>query len=130
MLKTFDWIRKNGNWEDLKHSVCIALNCNTIDQRVTALLHNVFSYSNIGLEELRQKLDLNDIVLSAMQCLYRDKNEDNEAWIQRIAENPIAKKVKMEELKDSLYSLDNNTQNEVNDNWKILRLLSEVNYSA
>ena len=78
-----------------------------------------------GLEELRLKLNLNNIVLSALQCLYRDKNEDKVAWIQHIAENPIAKKVKIEELKDSLYNLDNNTQSEVNDNWKILRLLCQ-----
>ena len=50
VLKTFNWIKENGDWENFKHSVCIALNCNTTDERVTALLHNVFSYSSIGLE--------------------------------------------------------------------------------
>lgn len=130
VLKAFDWVRENGDFENLKHCVCIALNCNTMEQRVAALLHNVSSYSNSGLEELKCKLDFNDTVLSALQCLSRNENEDDIAWVQRIAENPVAKKVKTEELRDSLYNFENKTQSEVNDNRKILRLLSGINYCA
>ena len=130
VLKAFDWVRENGDFENLKHCVCIALNCNTMEQRVAALLHNVSDYSNLGLEELKCKLDFNDTVLSALQCLSRDENEDVTAWVQRIAENPAAKKVKTEELRDSLYNVENKTQSEVNDNRKILRLLSGINYCA
>lgn len=130
VLKAFDWVRENGDFENLKHCVCIALNCNTVEQRVTALLHNVFSYSNLGLEELKCKLGFNDAVLSALQCFSRNANEDDAAWVQRIAENPVAKKVKTEELRDSLYNFENKTQSEVNDNRKILRLLSGINYCA
>lgn len=130
VLKAFDWVRENGDFENLKHCVCIALNCNTMEQRVAALLHNVSSYSNSGLEELKCKLDFNDTVLSALQCLSRNENEDDMAWVQRIAENPVAKKVKTEELRDSLYNFENKTQSEVNDNRKILRLLSGINYCA
>ena len=101
-----------------------------MEQRVAALLHNVSSYSNSGLEELKCKLDFNDTVLSALQCLSRNENEDDMAWVQRIAENPVAKKVKTEELRDSLYNFENKTQSEVNDNRKILRLLSGINYCA
>lgn len=130
VLKAFDWVRENGDFENLKHCVCIALNCNTMEQRVAALLHNVSSYSNSGLEELKCKLDFNDTVLSALQCLSRNENEDDMAWVQCIAENPVAKKVKTEELRDSLYNFENKTQSEVNDNRKILRLLSGINYCA
>lgn len=130
VLKAFDWVRENGDFENLKHCVCIALNCNTMEQRVAALLHNVSSYSNSGLEELKCKLDFNDTVLSALQCLSRNENEDDMAWVQRIAENPVAKKLKTEELRDSLYNFENKTQSEVNDNRKILRLLSGINYCA
>ena len=119
VLEAFDWIRENGDLDNLKHSVCVALNCDTVEQRVAALLCcNVSCCSDLRLEELRRELDLNEAVLSALRCLCRSKNESEAAWIQRIAANPIARKVKIEELKDSRYSgwRDDNE-------WKMLRLL-------
>ena len=79
----------------------MALRCQTEDEKIVALLHDVVEDTLITLEELKAQ-SFSDDVLAALKCLTKIKGEDYQAFIQRVATNPLAVKVKIQDLKDNM----------------------------
>lgn len=69
--------------------------------RAVALLHDVLEDSNITAANL-ETAGFPTAVVSAVVCLTRGDNETYEAFIDRIALNPIARQVKMADIEDNL----------------------------
>ena len=114
-------------WSDTKYKISesvlnIALNCDTQDERTVALLYHI-EYSDTELRELQNELDFNDAVMAALQCFQCNENKDDAVMLQRITENPIARKVKIEELRDNIYNLDYTAVEQIEEDKKILRML-------
>ena len=83
------------------HPMRVVLHCQTEDEKIVALLHDVVEDTPITLEELKTQ-GFSDDVLAALKCLTKIKGEDYQTFIQRVATNPFAVKVKIQDLKDNM----------------------------
>ena len=66
-----------------------------------ALLHDVVEDTSVTFEELKDE-GFSDEVLTALKCLTRTEDEEYETFIRRVATNPLAIKVKIQDLKDNM----------------------------
>ena len=83
------------------HPMRVALRCQTEDEKTVALLHDIAEDTPITLEELKVQ-GFRDDVLAALKCLTKIKGEDYQTFIQRVATNSLAIKVKIQDLKDNM----------------------------
>ena len=70
-------------------------------ERMTAVLHDVVEDSDWTLERLRE-LGYPEEVLGALECLTKREGETYEAFIERVAPNPLARRVKLADLEDNM----------------------------
>lgn len=66
-----------------------------------ALLHDVLEDTAVSLEEL-EELGYRKEILEAVQALTKKEEETYEEFILRAGKNPLAKKVKIADLKDNM----------------------------
>lgn len=71
------------------------------EERLLAALHDVLERSTITVDELREK-GFPESVLTALVHISRDPQEDYEAYIDRVARNPLAVRVKVIDLADKM----------------------------
>jgi (p)ppGpp synthase/HD superfamily hydrolase len=70
------------------------------EARMAAVLHDVVEDTAVTLEELRGE-GFPEAVLEAVEALTKRDSEDYEAFIRRVAPNPIAREVKLADLRDN-----------------------------
>jgi (p)ppGpp synthase/HD superfamily hydrolase len=74
----------------------------TTDQEMAvALLHDVVEDTPCSLEDLRNE-GIPQEVVDAIDCLTKRKGEDSEKSIDRVAANPLARRVKIADLEDNM----------------------------
>lgn len=83
------------------HPLRLMLKFNSEEEMIVAMLHDVVEDSGISLEQLRRQGFAQPIV-AAVDCLTRRKGESYEDFIARIKVNNLARKVKIEDIKDNL----------------------------
>lgn len=83
------------------HPMRVALNCSTEEEKIVALLHDVVEDTPITLEELKAE-GFSDGILAALKSLTKTKGEDYRNFIQRVVINPLAARVKIQDLKDNM----------------------------
>ena len=83
------------------HLVRVALHCQTEDEKIVALLHDVVEDTSITFEDLKME-GLDDRLLEALKCLTKEAGEDYKAFIERVSTNRLATKVKIQDLKDNM----------------------------
>ena len=73
------------------------------DERYAAMLHDVIEDCGVRLEELRFE-GFNETVIGAVDALTKRPDEKNDYMkaIRRVAQNPIARRVKIGDLTDNL----------------------------
>jgi (p)ppGpp synthase/HD superfamily hydrolase len=71
------------------------------NEMIVAVLHDVIEDSRITLDDLR-KYGLQDQIVEAIDCLSRRQRESYEDFIVRISTNELARRVKIEDIKDNL----------------------------
>ena len=71
------------------------------EERVLAALHDVLERSDITLDELREK-GMPERVLKALTHISRDPQEDYDQYIDRVARDPLAVRVKVIDLADKM----------------------------
>ncbi|HEX2033482.1 MAG TPA: HD domain-containing protein [Chloroflexota bacterium] len=69
--------------------------------RIVALLHDLVEDTSISLAELR-RLGYPDPILAAVDRLTRREGESYDAYIERVAGDPLATRVKLADLADNL----------------------------
>jgi len=69
--------------------------------KIVALLHDVLEDSEMTLNELSQA-GFEDEILQAIDCLTKRDGEDYFAYLERVAQNKLARQVKIADLKDNL----------------------------
>lgn len=79
------------------HPIHIAEQMETEIECIVALLHDVVEDTNVTFEEL-EKIFSKDII-DILKLLTHDKNVDYMEYIKNIKENPIARKVKIADIK-------------------------------
>jgi (p)ppGpp synthase/HD superfamily hydrolase len=82
------------------HPLRMMLSVDTPEARMAAVLHDVVEDTAVTLEQLRDE-GFPDSVLAAVEALTKRDGEDYEAFIRRVAPNPIARKVKLADLRDN-----------------------------
>ena len=79
------------------HPIHLAEQMDTEDECIVALLHDVVEDTEMTFEQLEK--DFSETVIQALKLVTRDKNEDYMQYVEKIKMNPIAKKVKLADLK-------------------------------
>lgn len=79
------------------HPIHLAEQMETEDECIVALLHDVVEDTEITFEQLDK--DFSSTIIEALKLLTHDKEVDYFEYINNIKNNPIAKKVKLADLK-------------------------------
>ena len=87
----------------------------TIEEKIIAVLHDVIEKTSIDFEYLRSA-GFNDIILLAIDALSRRTEENYDQYIDRVAENKMAKKIKIIDIDDNIYSLNLDKSQEIKSN--------------
>jgi (p)ppGpp synthase/HD superfamily hydrolase len=82
------------------HPLRMMLAVTTPEARMAAVLHDVVEDTAVTLADLRRE-GFPEAVLAAVGVLTKREGEDYEAFIQRVAPNPIAREVKLADLRDN-----------------------------
>jgi hypothetical protein len=69
--------------------------------QIVAILHDVVEDTDVTLSAL-EKRGFDRLVLDAVDCLSHRAGEGYEDYIDRLAANPIARQVKLSDLRDNL----------------------------
>ncbi len=77
----------------------------TIEEKIIAVLHDVIEKTTIDLEYLRS-VGFSDRIVLGIDALSRRPQENYDKYIDRVAENKLATKVKIIDLDDNINSLD------------------------
>lgn len=95
------------------HPMRVMLSLQTTEQRIVAILHDVIEDTYVTLEELKE-YGYSESILEALDAITKRKGEKYLDYIARIKANPIAKAVKIADIKDNssplrIYKLDPKT---------------------
>ncbi len=82
--------------EYINHPLTVASYCNSEDERIVALLHDVVEDTNVTLEELSKIFDSN--IIEALRLLTHRDDEPYLEYVEKIKENKLAKAVKIADL--------------------------------
>ncbi len=83
------------------HPLRVMFKMQTDEERIVAVLHDVIEDTPVTLEELRMR-GYSKRVLDAVDHLSRREDETYDAFIDRIARNPLAVRVKLADLEDNM----------------------------
>ncbi len=82
------------------HPLRMMLSVDTPEARMAAVLHDVVEDTAVTFEQLRAE-GFPEVVIEAVEALTKRDGEDYEAFIRRVAPNPIARTVKLADLQDN-----------------------------
>ncbi len=83
------------------HPVRVFSKCQTDEERIVALLHDVIEDTEISTYDLLKEGFPTEIV-GAILSISRHDNESYEDFICRVNKNPLGKKIKLYDLEDNL----------------------------
>lgn len=83
------------------HPLRLMLKFQYTEEMVVAVLHDVVEDSNISLDDLISH-GFSEPIVEAIDCLSRREGESYEEFIKRISINILARKIKIEDLKDNM----------------------------
>ena len=82
----------------IEHPIYVASQVDTEEEKAVALLHDVIEDSHYTAEELLQA-GLPETVVTAVQILSKKKGQDYQTYLKTVKSNPIARAVKLADLK-------------------------------
>jgi len=83
------------------HPLRLMLKFHDENARMAAVLHDVVEDGNISLDDLRE-LGIPEQVVAAVDCLSRREGESYDAFIERLAVDKLARRVKIEDVRDNM----------------------------
>lgn len=83
------------------HVLGVASRCRSVEEKVVAFLHDVVEDTDHTFDDLR-KLGFSERIIEAVDCLTRHKGESYDAFVLRVAPNPLARAVKLADLEDNM----------------------------
>lgn len=91
---------KGGN-PYIFHPIRVALNCQTKEEKIVALLHDVIEDTDTSIEQLEAE-GFSKEILESIICLTKKEGEDYMSFIKRVATNRTATNVKLQDLADNM----------------------------
>jgi (p)ppGpp synthase/HD superfamily hydrolase len=83
------------------HVLGVAARCRTMEEKTVAFLHDVVEDTDMTLDDLRKR-GFSERIVVAVGLLTRHKGETYDAFVERIAPNPLARAVKLADLEDNM----------------------------
>ncbi|MET1257450.1 GTP pyrophosphokinase [Aliikangiella maris] len=83
------------------HPLRLMFKFETEVEMIVAVMHDVIEDSNFSLEDLNIQGFSNEVI-EAINCLTKKDGEDYKAFVLRVSKNQLAKKIKIEDIKDNL----------------------------
>ncbi len=83
------------------HPLRVMMRLSPPDERIVAVLHDVVEDSPTTLDDLRAA-GFADAIVRAVDHLTRREDETYEAFIERVEQDPIARRVKLADLEDNM----------------------------
>jgi (p)ppGpp synthase/HD superfamily hydrolase len=83
------------------HPLRLMLKFEDEDERIVSVLHDVVEDGYVSFNELRG-LGLCESIIEAIDCLSKRPGERYDDFIQRLSSNKLAKRVKIEDIRDNL----------------------------
>lgn len=83
------------------HPLRLMLKFRNEEEMIVAVLHDVVEDSDISLNELKNS-GFSEAITQAIDCLSKRNGESYDDFILRVANNALARKVKIEDIKDNL----------------------------
>ena len=93
-----------GGHPYIMHPLRVMLKCKTLEEQIVAVLHDLLEdtrWSKYGVYSLERE-GLTPVMSAALTCLTRSSGESYEEFIERIALNPLATRVKLADLEDNM----------------------------
>jgi len=87
------------------HPLRMMFKADTMEEKIIAILHDVIEKTEKDFEFLRNA-GISDKVILAVDALSRRSGESYDKYIDRVAQNKLAKTIKILDLKDNIYSLN------------------------
>lgn len=82
------------------HPLKVMLRMSSLEERIVAVLHDVVEDCGISLEDLRKE-GFSEVVLSAIESVTKVPGESYEDFVERAAQNPIGRLVKLADLEEN-----------------------------
>ncbi|RON13624.1 HD domain-containing protein [Pseudomonas frederiksbergensis] len=82
------------------HPLKVMLRVNTLEERIVAVLHDVVEDCGISFDDLRNE-GFSETVLMAIASVTKVPDESYEAFVERAAQNPIGRVVKLADLEEN-----------------------------
>lgn len=83
------------------HPLRVMMSCQTSDERIVAMLHDVVEDTEVTLVELAAR-EFAWHIVDAVDALTRHDGEDYTVFIKRCKSNALARKVKIADIQDNL----------------------------
>jgi (p)ppGpp synthase/HD superfamily hydrolase len=83
------------------HPLRLMMNVRLADEKIVAVLHDVIEDTSWTMDDLRKE-GFPEEMLTALDCVTKREGEDYEAFVERSAKNPIARRVKIADLEDNM----------------------------
>ena len=91
--------RKDGS-PYILHPLRLMLAVDSIPEKIVAVLHDVVEDTDVTEEQLQSE-GFSDEILQALKAVTHDEDQPYEDYIKAIKRNPIAKSVKLADLRDN-----------------------------
>lgn len=85
----------------ITHVIRVMERCKTEEEKIIAVLHDIVEDTSITLDDLRKE-DFNEKILSAIEAITQGKDESKTEYIRRVKSNPLATRVKLNDLEDNM----------------------------
>jgi (p)ppGpp synthase/HD superfamily hydrolase len=82
------------------HPLKVMLRVRTLEERIVAVLHDVVEDCGVSLDDLRNE-GFSETVLTAIESVTKVPGESYEAFVERAAQNPIGRVVKLADLEEN-----------------------------
>lgn len=82
------------------HPLKVMLRMNSLEERIVAVLHDVVEDCGISLDDLRKE-GFSEDVLRAIESVTKVPGESYEDFVERAAQNPIGRVVKLADLEEN-----------------------------
>lgn len=85
----------------IQHALRVAMSLHSDVEKIVGVLHDVIEDTGYTLDSLREK-GYPEEVLGALDCLTKRPTESYQEFIERVKANPLARRVKVADLRDNL----------------------------
>lgn len=90
-----------GGQPYILHPLRVMFKFQAKDEMIAAVLHDVVEDSSFTLEDLKE-YGFSEVVINAVASLTRNKGENYEDFILRLSANDLARKIKIEDIRDNM----------------------------